>query len=103
MRDQWRNYVQGWWGYYRLAEDRRALVSIEKWTRRHIRKCFWQRWHSGTGRVAALRRLGISVHHSRVGLSTAGAWGVAACSAMQKALTNSRLRQYQFIMPSDLA
>ncbi len=43
LRDQWRDYLRGWWAYYRLAEDRRALFQREPWTRRHIRKCFWIR------------------------------------------------------------
>lgn len=103
LRDQWRSYVKGWWGYYRLIEERRPVVSTEKWIRRHIRKCFWQRWHSSAGREAALRRLGVSAHHARIGRSSAGAWRMAACSAMQKALTKRKLREYQFVMPSDLA
>ena len=58
LRDEWRRYVIGWWGYYRLAEDRRQIFELEGWVRRHIRKCFWLRWHSGRGRCRALRRLG---------------------------------------------
>ena len=59
LRDQWRSYVQGWWGYYGICEDRRAVFRREGWVRRHVRKCFWPRWHSSAGRVAALRRLGV--------------------------------------------
>ena len=40
LRDAWKQYVQGWWGYYRLAEERRAIFRLEGWIRRHIRKCF---------------------------------------------------------------
>jgi len=25
LRDAWRQYVTGWWGYYRLAENRRPI------------------------------------------------------------------------------
>jgi RNA-directed DNA polymerase len=53
LRDQWRSYVQGWWSYFRLAEDARPVLRKERWIRRHIRKCFWQRWHSPSGRMRA--------------------------------------------------
>ncbi len=59
LRDQWRSYVNGWWGYYRRCEWRRDIYRKEPWIRRHIRKCFWQRWHKSKGRESALRRLGL--------------------------------------------
>ena len=37
LRDEWRRYIVGWWGYDRLAEDRRAIFWLEGWIRRHIR------------------------------------------------------------------
>lgn len=103
LRDQWRSYVQGWWGYYRICEERRPIFRKEGWIRRHIRKCFWQRWHSARGRQRALRRLGIPVRRARVGRSSRGPWRMAAHAVMQEALSNRTLRRYQFVMPSDLA
>jgi RNA-directed DNA polymerase len=103
LRDQWQSYVQGWWGYYRLTEDRRPVFDKERWIRRHIRKCFWQRWHSGQGRQTALRRLGLPPQRAKVGLSSRGAWRMARHAVMQEALNNRTLKRYGFIMPSDLA
>lgn len=103
LRDQWRSYIQGWWGYYRLAEDRRSILSKEGWIRRHIRKCFWQRWHSSAGREAALMRLGVPERRAELGRSSRGAWRMARHAVMQEALTNRTLRKYKFLMPSDLA
>ncbi|MGH8510270.1 MAG: group II intron maturase-specific domain-containing protein, partial [Gammaproteobacteria bacterium] len=45
LRDRWCAYLVGWWNYFRLAEVRRPLTEIDGWIRRHIRKCFWLRWH----------------------------------------------------------
>jgi group II intron reverse transcriptase/maturase len=103
LRDQWKQYVQGWWGYYRLVEERQAIFQKEGWIRRHIRKCFWQRWHSGEGRVAKLRSLGMSPLAARAGRSSRGAWRMAKHQVMQGALKNRLLRAYGFLMPSDLA
>ena len=53
------SYIRGWWGYYRLAENRQPIDQLEGWIRRHIRKCFWLRWHGPEGRERRLRRLGL--------------------------------------------
>ena len=103
LRDQWRSYLKGWWGYFRLAEYRRPIFDKEGWIRRHIRKCFWQRWHSSKGREAALQRLGVPARRAKVGRSSRGAWRMARHAVVQEALTNKKLRQYEFLMPSDLA
>ena len=59
LRDDWKSYAKGWWGYYRLAEVRKPFTRLDGWIRRHIRKCFRIRWHSAIGRERALRRLGV--------------------------------------------
>jgi group II intron reverse transcriptase/maturase len=103
LRDAWQRYVQGWWGYYRLAEERQPIFGLEGWIRRHIRKCFWLRWHNARGRQRALRRLGVhpallhTVHTSR------GAWRMAQTPTLCAGLKTATLRRYGFWMPSDLA
>lgn len=103
LRDDWRAYICGWWGYYRLAEECRKLFKLEGWIRRHIRCCFWQRWHDWRGRLRKLRRLGLSGRLLKVAHSSRGAWGVAASPSLQTALSNAVLRRHGFWMPSDLA
>ncbi len=60
LRDDWNRYVRGWWGYFRLVEARTRIRDLESWVRRHIRKCFWLRWHDTRGRLRKLRQLGIT-------------------------------------------
>jgi RNA-directed DNA polymerase len=103
LRDIWRAYIRGWWGYYRLAEERRNVFGLEGWIRRHIRSCFWQRWHDWRGRRRKLRQLGLSGRHLKVAHSSKGAWRLAASPSLQTALSNAVLRRYGFWMPSDLA
>ena len=102
LRDAWLSYVEGWWSYDRLAEERQPIFRIEGWIRRHIRKCFWQRWHSSEGRVRRLRSLGVTARLLKVVRSSRGAWRMAR-TVMQSGLTNATLRRHQFLMPSDLA
>jgi len=103
LRDHWRAYVRGWWGYYRLAEERRNLFGLEGWIRRHIRACFWQRWDNWRGRLRKLRALGLSGRLLKVAHSSKGAWRIAASPSLQTALSNAVLRRHEFWMPSDLA
>jgi group II intron reverse transcriptase/maturase len=103
LRDRWRAYVRGWWGYFQLAEERRNIFGLEGWIRRHIRACFWQRWDNWRGRLRKLRRLGLSGRLLKVTHSSRGAWRIAATPSLHRALNNAVLRRYGFWMPSDLA
>jgi len=103
LRDNWRAYVRGWWGYFRLAEERQSIFGLEGWIRRHIRCCFWQRWHDWRGRKRHLRRLGLRGRLLKVAHSSKGAWPIARSPSLQTALNNAVLRRYGFSMPSDLA
>ena len=103
LRDAWRQYIRGWWGYYQLAENRQPIFRLEGWIRRHIRKCFWLRWHEPEGRERKLRSLGLQGRMLRVATSCRGAWHTARTGSLQTALSNAKLRRHGFLMPSDLA
>jgi group II intron reverse transcriptase/maturase len=103
LRDTWRAYVRDWWNYFRLAEERREVFGLEGWIRRHIRKCFWLRWHDWRGRRRRLRSLGLRGRQLQVAHSSRGAWRIAASPSLQTALSKAVLRRYGFVMPSDLA
>ena len=103
LRDNWASYVRGWWGYFRLAEVQKPIFRLEGWIRRHIRKCFWLRWHSPAGRERALRRLRLRGRLLKIAFSSRGAWHLAGTGSLQTALSNATLRRYGFLMPSDLA
>jgi RNA-directed DNA polymerase len=103
LREQWRAYLRGWWAYYRLAEERRNIFGLEGWIRRHIRKCFWERWHNSTGRQRHLWQLTGQKRLLHIAKSSVGAWRIARNGALQTALNNAVLKRYGFLMPSDLA
>ena len=103
LRDGWGQYLRGWWGYFRLAEARQPIYRLEGWIRRHLRKCFWLRWHRADGRVRALQRLGLRGRMLKAAFSSRGAWHMARTGSVQTALSNAVLRRYGFLMPSDLA
>lgn len=103
LRDAWSRYVRGWWGYFQLAAVRKPIFRLEGWIRRHIRKCFWLRWHNAAGREHALRRLGVHPRLLKTVRTSRGAWFMANTSTVNAGLRTQTLRRYGFLMPSDLA
>jgi group II intron reverse transcriptase/maturase len=103
LRDEWRRYMRGWWEYFQLAEARGPIYALEGWVRRHIRKCFWLRWHGTAGRLRRLRQLGLRGKALGVATSSRGAWSVAKQPELHQALSNAALRRHGFLLPSDLA
>jgi RNA-directed DNA polymerase len=104
LRDDWNQYVRGWWGYFRLAEARAPVRELEGWVRRHIRKCFWLRWHDSRGRLRRLRQLGITGSRDLgIAYSSRGAWAVSRQPVLNAALSKAALRRYGFLFTNDLA
>jgi RNA-directed DNA polymerase len=101
--EQWRVFVIGWWNYFRLAEVRYGVLRLDGWVRRHMRKCFWLRWHDRKGRRNALQRLGACPRHLRAASSRVGAWRMARSPTLQTVLANRVLRRLGLVVPSDLA
>ena len=99
LRDQWRKFASGWWNYFQIATYRRNVVNTASWIRRHIRKCFWIRWHNGTGRTKKLVALGITGRLLQVAKSSRGAWRIAKTPLMHKALNNHTLTKYGLNVP----
>jgi len=99
LRDQWRQYIRGWWNYFALADWRREVEDLTGWIRRHMRKCFWLRWHHPRGRLHALRRLGVRGRALGHAYSARGAWAMARHATLQQALRNATLQRYGFIIP----
>jgi len=103
LRDQWRRYIDGWWGYYRLIERRWEVADLSGWIRRHMRKCFWQRWHHPRGRLNALKRLGVRGPSLGMAYSAKGAWAMARHYVMNSALKNKTLERHGFTLPWETA
>ena len=99
LRDRWRRYIRGWWNYFELADWRREVEDLTGWIRRHMRECFWLRWHSARGRLNALKRLGVRGRALGQAYSGRGAWPMARHPTLQQALKNATLARHGFIIP----
>lgn len=103
LRDTWLQYIRGWCNYYKLANERYWRADVSGWIRRHIRKCFWLRWHGAKGRRRNLLKLGVSHRRLRVCPLHGASWPMAKHPAMHTALNNRTLRTKGFLVPSDFA
>lgn len=103
LRAQWQRYVTGWWNYFGYADWRREVKALSGWIRRHMRKCFWQRWHNRQGRRNALRKLGVTGRGLGVAGCRNGAWRMARHVVVNQALKTKTLNRYGFTLPWELA
>ena len=103
LKEVWRQTIDGWWNYFRYANWRREVTDLSGWIRRHIRKYFWQRWHSPTGRANALRKQGVRGRAVGIASSSCGAWPLARHVVVQQALKTETLTRWGFGLPWELA
>jgi group II intron reverse transcriptase/maturase len=103
LRDSWLTFIRGWCNYFALADERYWRMDISRWIRRHIRKCFWLRWHNAKGRKRRLRKLGVPESVIATCPLHGAAWPTSTHPAVNMALRNKTLKQYRFLVPSDFA
>lgn len=103
LRTQWQQYITGWWNYFKYANWQNKVKALSGWIRRHMRKCFWLRWHNRQGRSNAFRRLGVTGRQQRVAGCRRGAWPMANHVAVKQALKTATLNRYGFTLPWELA
>lgn len=103
LRDQWQGYITGWWNYYGYANWCREVHALSGWIRRHMRKCFWLRWHDRHGRRKALERLGVRGRALGVAGCRRGAWFMARHIVVNQALKTATLNRFGLTLPWTLA
>lgn len=103
LRDSWMEYIRGWCNYFSLANEPYWRRAVSAWIRRHIRKCFWLRWHSVKGRRRNLLKLGVSPSQLRQCPMHGASWPMARHPAMHTALSNDTLKNTGFLVPADFA
>jgi group II intron reverse transcriptase/maturase len=57
--DELTRLINGWLGYYRIADIKTYLQRISEWLRRRMRQIYWKRWKRTRTRFENLIRLGV--------------------------------------------
>jgi RNA-directed DNA polymerase len=52
--------IRGWVNYFCLAEARKHMTGLDKWTRTRLRTTLWKQWKTSSCRIRNLIRLGVT-------------------------------------------
>jgi group II intron reverse transcriptase/maturase len=81
--------INGWLGYYRIADIKTYLQRISEWLRRRIRQIYWKRWKRMRTRFENLIRLGVSQDKAWQWANTRkGYWCIAGSWILTTTMTN---------------
>ena len=84
--------MQGWLGYYGIADMENEIDAWNEWLRRRIRMYIWKQWKLPRTRVANLMKLGMPEWLAyRNGNTRKGYWAVAGSGILTHTITNKRL------------
>jgi group II intron reverse transcriptase/maturase len=81
--------INGWIGYYRLADMKKYLEGISEWLRRRIRQIYWKRWKRVRTRYENLIRLGVNRNKAWQWANTRkGYWCIAGSWILATTMNN---------------
>jgi len=87
-------YMQGWLGYYSIADMKNTIDDWNGWLRRRIRMYIWKQWKKPKTRIKNLLKLGIPEWAAyNYGNSRKGYWRMSGTTTLNNALSNERLAQ----------
>ena len=97
-----RRYIMGWINYFKIADIKSLLKSVDKWMRRRIRMIYWKQWKKVRTKFSQLTSLGIEKGKSWEFANTRkGYWRISNSPIMSRSLTNDVLKKRNYIFFSD--
>lgn len=97
-----RQVIVGWVNYFKLADMKSTLKSLDEWLRRRIRLCYWKQWKRIKTKHDNLKRLGIEEYKAWEYANTRkGYWRISHSPILARTLTNKFLKTQGFITLTD--
>lgn len=96
-----KKFMQGWLGYYGIANIKTAMQEWDGWLRRRFRMYIWKQWKVPKARIANLMKLGIPKRDAHKWGYIQAYWNVAGSPVLTRAITNERLAQAGYYSLSD--
>src|SRR5690606_41836992 len=97
-----RQYITGWVNYFKLADMRELLISIDKWYRRRIRMVIWKQWKQARTKLKNLIKLGVNKSKAWEWANTRKSyWHTANGFILKTTITTEILRKAGYLMLSD--
>ena len=88
-----KEYIQGWVGYYHLANMKRLCTATDEWLSRRIRMCIWKSWKLPKTRIKNLMKCGIRRYDASRWGYCKGYWRVSGSPIMHIAASTENLRK----------
>jgi len=90
--------IRGWVQYFKLADMKGIMESIDRWVRRRIRMITWKRWKKVKTRFENLQKLGVAKEQAWQWANTRkGYWHIANSHILATTLTNARFEQQGYL------
>ena len=97
-----RRYIMGWINYFKIADIKSLLKSVDQWMRRRIRMIYWKQWKKVRTKFSQLISLGIGKSKAWEFANTRkGYWRISNSPIMSRSLTNDTLKKHNYIFFSD--
>ncbi|WLC78627.1 group II intron reverse transcriptase/maturase [Clostridium estertheticum] len=93
-----RQVIVGWVNYFKLADMKSTLKTLDEWLRRRIRLCYWKQWKRIKTKHDNLKRLGIDEYKAWEYANTRkGYWRISHSPILARTLTNKYLKEQGFV------
>ena len=93
-----RQVIVGWVNYFKLADMKSTLKTLDEWLRRRIRLCYWKQWKRIKTKHDNLKRLGINEYKAWEYANTRKSyWRISNSPILARTLTNRYLEKQGFI------
>lgn len=97
-RERINQIVRGWTNYFKLADAKSLLQTLDEWLRSRIRMVTWKRWKKVRTRFDNLKKTGINADRAWQWANTRkGYWRTAHSPILTRALSNERFKQVGYL------
>jgi RNA-directed DNA polymerase len=94
--------VNGWIGYYRLADTPSVFQELDEWLRHRLRQLLWKRWKRPQTRYRELMARGVPAFSAQEASGSGkGPWRLSASPPVHQALNNAYWRAQGLLSFSD--
>ena len=98
--DELKQFIRGWWNYYRLTESFNRLRPLAPWIRRRLRALVWKHWKNRKTRVRELLKRGISRNFAlTTGCARKGPWRMSKVKWVNIALPDKHFESLGLSFP----
>lgn len=95
-------FIRGWMEYFKLADMRKRISTIDEWYRRRLRMCIWKSWKNVKTRIHNLMRCGLRKEVAYMcGNHSKSYWHISGTLNLQQAMSIDNLRKSGYPMLLD--